>query len=135
MIEPGQIQHRRALVAIDLGAESCRVSLLRWQGDSPRISLLHRVSNGPVKVGDSLRWPLERILVGVEEGLRKAAAVATEGIRSIAVDGWAVDYVRLGPDGKPAHAPFCYRDERNIAAKVVVEEMISPQEHFAKTGA
>jgi rhamnulokinase len=135
VIEIGQIQDRRALVAIDLGAESCRVSLLRWQGDSPQISLLHRVSNGPVKVGDSLRWPLERILAGVEEGLRKAAAVAPEGIRSIAVDGWAVDYVRLGPDGKPAHAPFCYRDERNIAAKVAVEELIAPQEHFAQTGA
>jgi rhamnulokinase len=135
VIERGQLQDPRALVAIDLGAESCRVSLLRWQGDSPQISLLHRVSNGPVRVGDSLRWPLERILAGVEEGLRKAAAVATEGIRSIAVDGWAVDYVRLGSDGKPAHAPFCYRDERNIASKAAVEELIPPEEHFAQTGA
>jgi len=135
VIEASQMQDRRALVAIDLGAESCRVSLLRWQGDSPQISLLHRVSNGPVKIGDSLRWPLERILTGVEEGLRKAAAVATEGIRSIAVDGWAVDYVRLGSDGQPAHAPFCYRDERNIAAKAAVEELIPPEEHFAQTGA
>src|ERR1700684_4558791 len=122
------VQDRRALVAIDLGAESCRVSLLRWAGDKPEIQMLHRVSNGPVQVGDHLHWPLERILAGVEEGLRKAAAAAPEGIRSIAVDGWAVDYVRLGVDGKPAHAPFCYRDERNIAAKVVVEEMISPGE-------
>lgn len=135
MIEAGQMQDRRALVAIDLGAESCRVSLLRWQGDSPQITLLHRVSNGPVNVSGTLRWPLERILAGVEEGLRKAAAVATEGIRSIAVDGWAVDYVRLGPDGKPAHAPFCYRDERNIASKAAVEELIPPEEHFAKSGA
>jgi rhamnulokinase len=135
VIETGQLQERRALVAIDLGAESCRVSLLRWQGDSPQITLLHRVSNGPVKSGESLRWPLDRILAGVEEGLRKAAAVASEGIRSVAVDGWAVDYVRLGPNGKPSHPPFCYRDERNIDSKTAVEELLSPQEHFAQTGA
>ncbi len=44
-------------------------------------------------------------------------SLAPEGIASIAVDGWAVDYVRLDPDGQPLHDPFCYRDERTIAAK------------------
>ena len=29
---------RRASIAIDLGAESCRVSLLRWQDGTPDIS-------------------------------------------------------------------------------------------------
>ena len=135
MTEPGEMQDRRALVAIDLGAESCRVSLLQWEGDNAQISLLHRIPNGPIKVGETLRWPLARIMAGVEEGLRKAAAVATEGIRSIAVDGWAVDYVRLNADGKPAHAPYCYRDERNIASKAAVEELVSAEEMFAQNGA
>jgi len=133
--EPGEMRDRRALVAIDLGAESCRVSLLRWIGDKAQISLLHRIPNGPIKLDETLRWPLERIIVGVEEGLRKAAAVATEGIRSIAVDGWAVDYVLLGADGKPASAPFCYRDERNIASKTTVEGIIAAEEMFAQNGA
>jgi rhamnulokinase len=88
-------------VAIDLGAESCRVSLLRWASGKPKIELVHRIPNGPVHRGTSLRWPLDAILAGVEEGLRKAAHAAPEGIASIAVDGWAVDYVRLGRDGKP----------------------------------
>jgi len=131
----GELKDRRALVAIDLGAESCRVSLLRWRGDVPEIQMLHRITNGPVQVGIHLHWPLDRILAGVEEGLRKAAAAAPEGIRSIAVDGWAVDYVRLGPDGKPIHAPFCYRDERNAVAKEVIETLISPEALFAQTGA
>ena len=107
-----QPHDRRALVAIDLGAESCRVSLLRWEGDSPRIEMLHRIANGPVQVGQHLRWPLDRILSGIEEGLRKAAAQAPEGIRSIAVDGWAVDLVRINEGGKPIYPPYCYRDEQ-----------------------
>jgi rhamnulokinase len=128
-----------ALVAIDLGAESCRVSLLRWIDDEPKIELVHRLPNGPVAVerdgGEILHWPLDNILSGVEEGLRKAATLAPEGIQSIAVDGWAVDYVRLGPDGKPLHAPYCYRNERNIAAKAKAEEILSPEQSFLESGA
>jgi rhamnulokinase len=130
-----QPHDRRALVAIDLGAESCRVSLLRWEGDSPRIEMLHRIANGPVQTGQHLRWPLDRILSGIEEGLRKAAAQAPEGIRSIAVDGWAVDLVRLGEGGKPIHPPYCYRDERNLAAKAAADTIVSPEEFFKQSGA
>ena len=130
-----QPHDRRALVAIDLGAESCRVSLLRWEGDSPRIEMLHRIANGPVQVGPHLRWPLDRILSGIEEGLRKAAVQAPEGIRSIAVDGWAVDLVRLGEGGKPIHPPYCYRDERNLAAKAAADAIVSPEEFFKQSGA
>lgn len=130
-----QIQDRRALVAIDLGAESCRVSLLRWIDGQPQIQMLHRIPNGPVQRGTTLRWPLDRILAGVEEGLRKAAAAAPEGIRSIAVDGWAVDYVRLGVEALPIHPPFCYRDERTVPTKAAADAAFAPEEHFALAGA
>jgi rhamnulokinase len=125
----------RARVAIDLGAESCRVSLLRWDGGVPQITLVHRISNGPVHADRSLRWPFDEILAGLQEGLRKAAELAPDGIASIAVDGWAVDYVRLGPDGKPLAEPFCYRDERNIASKEIVDRLIPPRWAYQHAGA
>ena len=109
----------RARVAIDLGAESCRVSLLRWRDGTPEITLIHRIPNGPVHANGSLRWPFDKILAGLEDGLRKAAAAAPEGIASIAVDGWAVDYVRLGADGNALANPHCYRDERTVATKEI----------------
>ena len=62
-----------ARIAIDLGAESCRVSLLRWDDGKPSIEVVHRIPNGPVHRGKSLHWPLDTILAGLEEGLRKAA--------------------------------------------------------------
>jgi rhamnulokinase len=125
----------RARIAIDLGAESCRVSLLRWHNNQPTFELIHRIPNGPVQDGDSLRWPLGTILSGLDEGLRKAAISAPEGIASIAVDGWAVDYVRLNQRGQPLGQPFCYRDERSVRSKDAVDQIARPNWMFVHTGA
>ena len=123
-----------ARIAIDLGAESCRVSLLRWKDGQPEIEIVHRIPNGPVHRGPSLHWPLDAILAGLEEGLRKAADEAPEGIASIAVDGWSVDYVRLAPDGQPLGEPFCYRDERTVPSKEAADAIVPNGKLFERTG-
>ena len=123
-----------ARIAIDLGAESCRVSLLTWENNVPNIQVIHRIPNGPIHHASSLHWPLETILAGLEGGLRKAAAAAPEGIASIAVDSWGVDYVRLSPEGTPLRDPFCYRDERTIATKDCADALISPLDLYQRTG-
>jgi len=127
--------HEPARVAIDLGAESCRVSLLRWKGEEPSIELIHRIPNGPSHRGGSLYWALGPMLAGLEEGLRMAAAAAPEGIASIGVDGWSVDYVRIGPGGNMLCEPFCYRDERTVPAKEAGDKLIEPYELYQRTGA
>jgi rhamnulokinase len=123
-----------ARVAIDLGAESCRVSLLRWINSEPVVEVIHRIPNGPVRLGDLLCWPLTRILASLEEGLRKAAAAAPEGIASIGVDGWSVDYVRLAPGGEMLREPFCYRDERTTATKEAADRIIPSFDLYQRTG-
>jgi rhamnulokinase len=129
---------KRAMIAVDLGAESCRVSLLNWSGDSPRIELVHRFPNDAIERADGLRWDIERIRLGVEEGIRKCAHFvaesSSEGIRSIAVDGWAVDYVRLDGHGNPLADPYCYRDSRTSEAERALHEIISPQRLRELTG-
>ena len=124
----------RASIAVDLGAESCRVSLLRWNDARPSIKLVYRFANNPREVDGGLRWDLACIVKGVEEGLRKCAEIATEGIRSIAVDGWAVDYVRLDAAGAPLADPFCYRDPRNAAAERSAHRKISQERMRELTG-
>lgn len=126
---------RRAFIAVDLGAESCRVSLLRWSHGQPEVKLVHRFANGPVRHSDgSLRWPLEEIAGGIETGIKKSAELAPEGVASVAIDGWAVDYVRLGGDGHAQEAPYCYRDERNAAAAAELHKQISPERMRELTG-
>jgi rhamnulokinase len=125
---------QRASIAVDLGAESCRVSLLRWVEGKPEITLVHRFANAPREVDGGLHWDLEKIEAGLEHGLRQCAAIATEGVRSIAVDGWAVDYVRVDADGKALADPFCYRDERTIKAELALHRRIGAERLRELTG-
>jgi rhamnulokinase len=124
----------RASIAVDLGAESCRVSLLRWVEGKPVITLVHRFPNAPREVEGGLKWDLKMIEAGLDAGVRRCAAIAEEGVRSIAIDGWAVDYVRLDMDGKPLDDPFCYRDERTVSAEQSLHRKISPKRLRELTG-
>jgi rhamnulokinase len=125
---------RRASIAVDLGAESCRVSLLRWVTGKAAISLVHRFANAPREVDGALHWDLKMIEAGLDHGLQECAAIATEGVRSIAVDGWAVDYARVDAEGRALADPFCYRDERTIKAERALHRKIGPERLRELTG-
>ncbi|QHN03312.1 carbohydrate kinase [Granulicella sp. WH15] len=124
----------RALVAIDLGAESCRVSLLRWLPEGPEIRLVYRFANEAVPTNGELHWQMSRILTELHSGLRLCAELAPEGIRSIAVDGWAVDYVKLDDNGNAVGEPFSYRDTRTLSAETAMHERISATQMREITG-
>ena len=125
---------QRALIAVDLGAESCRVSLLRWVGGKAEIVPVHRFANSPREVDGALRWDLGTIEAGLDRGVRLCAEIATEGVRSIAVDGWAVDYVWVDGDGRALSDPYCYRDERTIKAERALHRRIGPERLRELTG-
>ena len=122
------------LVAIDLGAESCRVSLLRWKQGQPTIDVVHRFSNDAIDLGNGLRWDIRNICTGVEDGLRACAAIVPAGIDAVGVDGWAVDYVRLDGQSQPRENPYCYRDERTVRAEREVNDRISVERLYELTG-
>ena len=122
------------LVAIDLGAESCRISLLQWKDEQPVIELIHRFPNGPVQRGSSLRWDLARITSELEKGLQRCAERFDEPVSSIGVDGWAVDYVRLNGGGTPIDEPYCYRDPRTEASEVDARQRCSVEHLYRLSG-
>jgi len=128
------MKKRKALIAVDLGAQSCRVSLLRFWYDEPAVDVVHRFSNAPVSSARGLHWNIEEIWEGVQAGVRKCAALATEGVASIGIDGWAVDYVRMHESGYPEADPFCYRDVRTERSESEVHALISPERLYELTG-
>jgi rhamnulokinase len=125
---------RAAFVAVDLGAQSCRVSLLKWKQGRSQIQMIHRFPNAPVTTQEGLRWDIHRILEGIKDGLRLCAEAAPEGIVAVGVDGWAVDYVLLDENGGPLADPFCYRDDRTQEAEKKVHQIISSSRLYSLTG-
>jgi rhamnulokinase len=125
---------RPNLIAVDLGGESCRISLLEWSGESPRIRLVHRFNHAPVPNGTSLLWNFERIVTEVRRAIEVCASQCSPPPAAVGVDGWAVDYVRIDEAGIPIGPPHCYRDQRTVATFAQFHERTPAVELYKGTG-
>jgi rhamnulokinase len=118
--------------AVDLGAQSGRVALGRFDGERLSIEELHRFPNEPVLAGGRLQWDIRRLYRETLDGL--AATSRAADIDALAVDSWAVDFGLLDADGKLLADPVHYRDRRRAAAFDSVLARIPPRELYARTG-
>ena len=121
-------------LAIDLGAESGRVMAGIFDGQYLRLEELHRFSNGPVNVADTMRWDLLRLWSQIQVGLQKAAARFGQNIVSVGVDTWGVDFVLLSKTGEMLGQPYHYRDARTRGVMDHTFQRVPRAEVFANTG-
>ncbi len=124
----------QVFLAIDLGAESGRVMAGMFDGKHVRLEELHRFSNGPVNVADTLRWDLLRLWSQIQVGLQKAAARFGQSIVSVGVDTWGVDFVLLSKTGEMLGQPYHYRDARSRGVMEHTFQRVPRAEVFANTG-
>jgi rhamnulokinase len=128
-----EVAKARAVAAVDLGAESGRVMLARFDGQRLALDEVHRFPNLPVMARDHRFWNLLGLWEESLAGLRKARQTAG-ALDSIGVDTWGVDYGLVNEAGLLRSMPFCYRDHRTDDAMdpVFVRE---PRAHiYARTG-
>lgn len=118
--------------AVDLGATSGRVMVAEVGPETLTLEEVHRFANGPVTVGDSLRWDIRRIHDEVLTGLR--AAARTGRLDGIGIDTWAVDYGLLDDTDTLLGLPYCYRDHRNDKAAAAVLAQVPAAELYAVNG-
>ncbi len=85
------------LLAFDLGASSGRAMLGRFDGQTIRLEELHRFSNDPVMLGETLYWDLPRLVHEIKQGLLLAKPHAP--ISSMAIDTWGVDFGLIDEHG------------------------------------
>jgi rhamnulokinase len=98
-------------LAIDLGAESGRGLLGRFDGERLALEELHRFPNGPVRVYDTLHWDLPRLWGEIKTALAKAAG-ACPSLDGVGVDTWGVDFGLIGRGDTLLGNPVHYRDGR-----------------------
>src|SRR5512133_1570014 len=120
------------MVAVDLGAQSGRVALGRFDGERLSVEDVHRFLNVPVRTRGTLQWDILRLYDGVLEGLRLAGA--TGEIDSIGVDSWAVDFGLLDRRGRLIQNPGHYRDSRRAGAVDGVLARVPGPELYERTG-
>jgi rhamnulokinase len=124
----------RVYLAIDLGAESGRVMAGLWNGKTIRLEEIHRFPNGPVCLGDSLRWDVVRLWAEIQNGLALAGKKYGKSIVSVGADTWGVDYVLLTGCDEMLGQPYAYRDARTNGMMEKAFKKVPRAEIFAQTG-
>jgi rhamnulokinase len=122
------------LAAIDLGAESGRVMLARFDGTRIALSEMHRFPNVPVMTAGTLHWDVLRLFGDITHGLALAAKAADGKLASVGVDAWGVDFGLLDAHDKLIGNPVHYRDARTNGIAERVFETVPWAELFARTG-
>jgi rhamnulokinase len=77
------------IAAVDLGAESGRVMLGRFDGTRLALEEAHRFANVPVRVGDTLHWNVLQLWTEIQQGLVTCGRAASGLLASVDVDTWA----------------------------------------------
>src|ERR1051326_3386386 len=121
------------LLAFDLGAESGRAILGRFDGERLTLETLHRFANRPVTLVDSLHWDVLGLYAEMLDGLRRCATI-DGGIDSIGIDTWGVDFALLGRDGSLLGNPRHYRDPHTETIMDEAFSNVGRAEIFRQTG-
>jgi rhamnulokinase len=106
----------RTFLAFDLGAESGRAILGTLADGRCVLREIHRFPNRMISLFGRLHWNVYALYEEIVKALKLAAAACPDGIESVAVDTWGVDFGLLAPDGSVLGLPFAYRDLRNLKA-------------------
>lgn len=120
-------------LAVDLGASSGRVIGGYIKDGSLVLEELHRFENGMTREDGSLCWDYGHIFSEILKGLKICASHGIKPV-SLGIDTWGVDYVLLDSDGHVLGKTYAYRDGRVTGMDERVNEILSPEELYQRTG-
>ena len=137
MTTAAQRTHARNYLALDLGAESGRGILARFDGERLSLEEVGRFATGQGE-GDLgadgvRRWEIGRIGAEIDDLLVRAQTQAGV-LHGVGVDTWGVDFGLLDVQGRLLEAPTHYRDASHPPAMRAVQEILSPENIWAATG-
>lgn len=120
-------------IAADFGAGSGRVIVGTVSANDLQLDEIHRFPNRQIRLGDTLYWDFPALFEELKTGLRKAFS-KYDGIVSIGVDTWGVDFGLIDRNGHLVSNPVCYRDARTSGILEKVFKIIPKDELYALTG-
>jgi rhamnulokinase len=122
-------------LAYDFGAESGRLVAGHIEkGNVLKLEDVHRFSNGPVRVGETLYWDVLRLWSEILKGLEIAAKTYSDALVSVGLDTWGVDFGLLASDDTLLGNPIHYRDSRTDGMLEEAFKIVPRAEIYQKTG-
>jgi len=121
-------------IAADLGASSGRVMAGLFDGHDLSLREIHRFPNGPVDLGGSYHWEIDRLFGEIKRGIAKACETYGNQVSSIGVDTWGVDYGLFDSDGTLLNWPFAYRDDRTQGMEEEISRRMPREDVYQATG-
>ncbi len=124
-------EKKRAL-AIDFGASSGRAIIGTYDGEKITLEEVHRFSNDPVIIGDTMYWDTLRLFFEMKQGMVKAKLAG--GFDSIGIDTWGVDFGMLDEKGRLMESQIHYRDARTNGMTQESFKLIDQERFYEITG-
>ena len=123
---------KRQVLAFDFGGGSGRAILGSLEDGKIRMEEVHRFSNDPVILNDTMYWDTLRHFFEIKQGIVKAKQKG--GFDSIGIDTWGVDFGLLDEHGALLESAVHYRDDRTLGMQEEVFKAIPKDEVYRLTG-
>ncbi len=124
----------RNCLALDLGAESGRGIVGRFDGRRITLEEIYRFVQEPLKDRGTLRWDALSIAAHLRRALAAAVGKTRGNLSSLAVDTWGVDYVLLDRNGNLLGYPYHYRDSRTDGIMEAAFRRVPAEEMYRTAG-
>ena len=118
-------------IAVDLGAESGRLMLGKFNGKKIILEEKHRFTTGGTRLNNTIYWDILRFFSEIKKGLQKCNK---SDISAIAFDSWGVDFGLIDKNNHLLENPVHYRDSRTDGMMDECFKKVLREEVFERTG-
>jgi rhamnulokinase len=122
------------LLAFDLGATSGRTSLGDFDGQRLITREIDRFSNIPIRRDERIEWDFPVLLKNVVRGFYRAVQPGESRPEQFAIVSWGLDFGFVGREGTVLQNPRHYRDPGAIRGIHLVEQRVSRECLYLRTG-
>ena len=120
-------------LALDLGAESGRGVVGRFDGARLTLNEVRRFPNGPVRAAETLYWDALRLFDEMKATLGQASR-DYPGLEGVGIDTWGVDFALLGRHDTWLGNPVHYRDPRTAGMTEHAASLVPLDRIYEVTG-
>ncbi len=120
-------------LGIDIGASSGRHILAHMEDGKLLLEEVFRFPNGNKEINGEKIWDVDELFENIIKGLCECRRIGKIP-KSVGIDTWGVDFVLLDGGGRRIGNAVSYRDKRTAGMDKKVNEYISDEKLYQRTG-